>query len=78
MPPLRERASDIPLLVEHFVRAIASEYGAPEKRLDAAAMEALCGMPWTGNIRELRNAVERLLILGGDPVTLDDVAAYCG
>lgn len=78
VPPLRERASDIPLLVEHFVRAIASEYGAPEKRLDAAAMEALCGMPWTGNIRELRNAVERLLILGGDPVTLDDVAAYCG
>ncbi|MCM1300398.1 MAG: sigma 54-interacting transcriptional regulator, partial [Alistipes senegalensis] len=77
VPALRDRAEDIPLLVEHFIRAISAEYGMPEKPVDADAMAALCAMRWSGNIRELRNAIERLLILSADSITLDDVQNYC-
>jgi len=77
VPPLRERAEDIPLLVEHFVRAAAAEQGIEPKTIGADALGALQAMPWSGNIRELRNAVERLMILGGDPVALEDIEAYC-
>ena len=77
VPPLRERAGDIAELVNHFIEQIAQEQHATQKRVDADAVEALSEMPWTGNIRELRNVVERLMILSGDSITLRDVELYC-
>lgn len=73
VPSLAERREDIPLLVDHFIRTICTEKGKPLSTISPEAVEALCGMPWTGNIRELHNAVERLLILSGREITLDDV-----
>ena len=70
VPPLREHAGDIPALVEHFIRTIASEYGSAPKPIDADALAELQRMPWSGNIRELRNVIERLIILSGDRIIL--------
>ena len=78
VPPLRERAGDVGQLVEHFISKIAQEQNISRKSVDKEAMEALTSMPWTGNIRELRNVVERLMILSGDRITLQDVTLYCG
>ena len=75
VPTLDERKSDIPLLVDYFIGAL-SESGLPRKAFSAGAMDLLVGKTWTGNIRELRNVVERLLILGGDPVSEADVRNY--
>ena len=77
VPALREHPDDIPSLVDHFIRTLAVEYGKPPKPIDPQAVELLRGMPWTGNIRELRNVVERLLILSGERITADDVRLYC-
>ena len=77
VPPLRERAGDIAELVEYFVAQIAAEHHTSPKRVDAEAMRALSAMPWSGNIRELRNVVERLMILSGESVTAEDVRLYC-
>lgn len=76
VPSLNERRDDIPSLVEHFLDIIASEYGQPKKTVDKDAMAALQGYNWTGNIRELRNVVERLVILSGKTVSLADVENY--
>lgn len=76
VPSLDERKEDIPLLVEHFSQVIADEQGNAVKIFDQKAIEALQEFSWTGNIRELRNVVERLIILGANPVTADDVAAF--
>jgi len=76
VPDLNERKEDIPLLVEHFNRAICSEYGIAAKKIDANALKALQQVNWTGNIRELRNVVERLIILSGDKITEHDVIKY--
>ena len=76
VPSLDERKEDIPLLVEHFSQVIADEQGNALKIFDQKAIEALQEFSWTGNIRELRNVVERLIILGANPVTADDVAAF--
>jgi two-component system nitrogen regulation response regulator NtrX len=76
VPSLNERREDVPSLVEHFLDIIANEYGQPKKEVDAAAMEALKQYNWTGNIRELRNVVERLIILSGKKITLEDVENY--
>lgn len=76
VPSLSERKEDIPLLVDYFISTISSEMGKPVRRIDADAVEALTEKPWTGNIRELRNVVERLLILSGDTITLNDVNLY--
>ena len=78
VPPLRERAGDVGQLVEHFISKISQEQNISRKSVDKEAMEALTSMPWTGNIRELRNVVERLMILSGDRITLQDVTLYCG
>ena len=75
VPTLDERKSDIPLLVDYFVGAL-SESGLPRKAFSSGAMDLLVAKTWTGNIRELRNVVERLLILGGDPVSEADVRNY--
>ena len=77
VPPLREHAGEIPALVEHFIRTIASEYGSAPKPIDADALAELQRMPWSGNIRELRNVIERLIILSGDRITARDVKEYC-
>ena len=76
VPTLDERKSDIPLLVDFFIDQICSETGMPPRPVDADAMQMLVDKNWTGNIRELRNVVERLLILSGDRITVDDVKAY--
>ena len=77
VPPLRERAGDISELVNHFVDKISAEHNIPRKSVDCEAMAALKSMPWSGNIRELRNVVERLMILSGDEITLSDIKMYC-
>ena len=76
MPTLDERKSDIPLLVDFFVEQICSETGMMPREIDADAMQLLVDKSWTGNIRELRNVVERLLILSGSRITAQDVKAY--
>lgn len=76
VPTLADRREDIPLLVEHFIKNICADKGKPLSTITQEAVEALCGMSWTGNIRELHNAVERLLILSGREITLEDVKLY--
>jgi two-component system nitrogen regulation response regulator NtrX len=76
VPPLRERKEDIPLLVGHFSREICSSYGKPQKVFTAGAIEKLQSFDWPGNIRELRNVVERLIILGGEEITEKDVEIF--
>ena len=76
VPSLDERKDDIPLLVDYFVKQIGTESGMPPKTFSAEAVKCLQDRSWTGNIRELRNVVERLMILGGDPVSAKDVRDY--
>ncbi|ODS89747.1 MAG: Fis family transcriptional regulator [Chryseobacterium sp. SCN 40-13] len=76
VPPLEERKEDIQMLVEHFAKIIADEQGNATKVFDPEAIKSLENFNWTGNIRELRNIVERLIILGGSPVSAEDVAAF--
>lgn len=76
VPALDERKSDIPLLVDYFINQICAESGKSTRPIAPDAMELLVGRSWTGNIRELRNVVERLLILSGPTITADDVRAY--
>ncbi|MEO6668340.1 MAG: sigma-54 dependent transcriptional regulator [Ferruginibacter sp.] len=76
VPSLNERRDDIPHLVEYFLELIATEYGQPKKAMDKNAMEALKQHDWTGNIRELRNVVERLIILSGKTISSDDVESF--
>ena len=76
VPTLDERKDDIPLLVAHFLDQICSESAMPRKEFSKEAIDLLVQKSWTGNIRELRNVVERLLILGGNPVSAQDVKDY--
>ena len=76
VPTLDERKDDIPLLVDHFIEQICSETGMQPRPVEPDAMKLLVDKTWTGNIRELRNVVERLLILSGDRITSSDVKAY--
>ena len=76
VPSLNERRDDIPALVQYFLDIIASEYGQPKKTIDKKALESLQEFNWTGNIRELRNVVERLVILSGKVIGLVDVENY--
>lgn len=76
VPCLDERKSDIPLLVNHFIDQITSETGLSKREVAPEAMDMLVKKSWTGNIRELRNVVERLLILSGDKITAEDVKSY--
>ena len=76
VPALSERIDDIPLLVDYFIEQICSESGMLRRKVDPAAYKELQKKSWTGNIRELRNVVERLLILSGDTITKDDVVMY--
>ena len=76
VPNLNERTSDIPLLVDRFLTDIATEYGQPKKEIDKKALDLLQKYKWTGNVRELRNVVERLIILAGKTIMAEDVENY--
>ena len=76
VPSLDERKDDIPLLIDYFVNQISTESGMPVKTFSPEAVRLLQEKSWTGNIRELRNVVERLMILGGNPVSGQDVKDY--
>jgi two-component system, NtrC family, nitrogen regulation response regulator NtrX len=76
VPALNERREDIPLLVDSFLEEICSDYGTAKKIISDDAMKTLQAYNWTGNIRELRNVVERLVILSGKTITKEDVKSY--
>lgn len=76
VPSLNERREDIPHLVNYFLEMIAADYGQPVKEIAPDAILALKNHDWTGNIRELRNVVERLIILSGKTITVEDVSSY--
>jgi DNA-binding NtrC family response regulator len=76
VPPLRERQGDIQLLVEHFISEICTHHNMNIKRIDADAIDLLSHYAWTGNIRELHNVVERLIILSDEHITADAVQCY--
>src|SRR5580765_3343491 len=76
VPSLNERKDDIPLLVERFLSDICTEYGVTKKNIDDEALNLLQEYNWTGNIRELRNVVERLIILSGKTISTEDVKSY--
>ncbi|MCR9225912.1 MAG: sigma-54 dependent transcriptional regulator [Flavobacteriaceae bacterium] len=76
VPALNDRRDDIPLLIEHFSNKIAAEQGAGQKSFSKKAVELLKSYDWTGNVRELRNVVERLIILGGKEVSEEDVKLF--
>ena len=76
VPALHERLEDIPLLVEYFVKQICSEQGIKEKSFSSEAIAELQKREWRGNIRELRNVIERLIILSGDTITEDEVNIF--
>lgn len=76
VPALNERRSDIPLLVNHFLKLVCQDHGIAQKTIDVAAVQALQALNWTGNIRELRNIIERLVILSDQCITTNDVQRY--
>ena len=76
VPSLDDRKDDIPLLVDYFMKQISAESGMPEREFSPEAIKLLQEKSWPGNIRELNNVVERLMILGGNPVSEQDVVAY--
>lgn len=76
VPALNDRRDDIPLLIEHFAHKIADEQGNVAKKFSASAIKLLQEYDWTGNIRELRNVVERLIILGGSEISENDVKLF--
>lgn len=76
VPSLNDRKADIPLLVDKFLTDVCSDYGIARKNIDDPALNALKQHDWSGNIRELRNVVERLVILGGKVITEEDVEMY--
>ena len=76
VPSLAERKDDIPLLAEHFVNESCKEMGVPKKEISADAVKKLQTYPWTGNIREFRNVIERLVILSGKTIEASDVELY--
>lgn len=78
VPELNDRIEDIPLLSEYFIDLICTEYGIPQKLIDADAITELQQIRWTGNIREFRNVVERLIILCDKTITREDVVNYAG
>ena len=76
VPSLNERREDIPHLVHYFLELIATEYGQPKKVIDKKALQLLQEYDWTGNIRELRNVVERLIILSGKTINAEDIESF--
>lgn len=75
VPPLSERRDDIPLLVNHFLKLLCEEYHIPTKHIKDEALVELSNMEWKGNVREVHNVVERLVVLGSDNISRDEVLA---
>lgn len=75
-PALSERIEDIPLLANHFMKQLAAEQRMEIKAFSTTAIKELQNYPWSGNVRELRNVVERLLILGSNPISVDDIKQF--
>lgn len=76
VPPLKERLEDIPALCTHFIQQISMKDGLPEKQIKPEALQLLQEYSWSGNIRELRNVVERLMILGDNPISKKNIKQY--
>ncbi|MDG1911687.1 MAG: sigma-54 dependent transcriptional regulator [Flavobacteriaceae bacterium] len=76
VPALKERLTDIPLLTNHFTAVLTKEQGLEPKTFSSEALERLLDYPWTGNVRELRNVVERLIILGDNPISADNIKQF--
>ena len=76
VPALNDRRDDIPMLIEHFASKISEEQGSSVKIFSKQAIQLLQEYDWTGNIRELRNVVERLIILGGNEISENDVTLF--
>ncbi len=76
VPPLSKRKADIPILATHFMKNLAKEQSMEVKAFDPQAMEKLKEYPWSGNVRDLRNVVERLMILGDNPITVDNIKQF--
>ena len=76
VPPLSDRKTDIPLLVEYFVETLSADQGVDKKIFSEDAFQKLMDYPWTGNVRELRNVVERLMILGSNPISVIDIEQF--
>jgi DNA-binding NtrC family response regulator len=76
VPALNDRREDIPLLAEHFLTVVCNDHGIARKEFEQKAIQALTAINWTGNIRELRNVIERLVILAGDIITEQDVNLF--
>jgi two-component system nitrogen regulation response regulator NtrX len=76
VPHLTERTDDIPVIAQNFLEEICGDYGMPAKKISDGAMNALKSLPWTGNVRELHNMIERLIILSDKTITENDVIAF--
>ena len=77
IPPLRERLEDVPSLVEHFNKRFSQKYGKREKQFSKSAVDALQSYTWLGNVRELRNTIERVIILSnGEKISADDLPKF--
>lgn len=76
VPPLRERLEDLPMLIDHFMKVICEEQNITPKKVTEEAFEELCRYDWSGNVRELRNVVERMIILCGAEINGDDVRRH--
>lgn len=76
VPALCDRREDIPALIDHFIKIVCKEYGIPCKKIEKDAVNTLTKLPWTGNIRELRNVIERLIILSQHKIMLSEVEKY--
>lgn len=78
VPSLNQRIEDIPVLSLYFIEQLCNEYGQPLKEITPEALEKLAGRSWSGNIREFRNVIERLIILGGKTITAEDINSFVG
>ena len=76
LPTLSERKSDIKILCDYFIEQISKEQGFSKKKISKEAISTLENYPWSGNIRELRNVVERLMILGENPISIENIKMY--
>ncbi|HAW21696.1 MAG TPA: response regulator, partial [Flavobacteriales bacterium] len=76
VPSLNDRSSDIELLVPYFLDLVATESGSAQKEIEQKAIDALVKVDWTGNIRQLRNTIERLVIMSEERITLNDVMKF--
>ena len=76
VPALQERLTDIPLLINHFTTLLTNEQGLESKEFSEEALAKLHDYPWTGNVRELRNVIERLMILGENPISYQNINQF--